>query len=197
MLTKLPVKNIFDIEVTEINKYRYKLKKFQRNVLLIVNIATLCGLSKKSLSELSNILIKFSSRGLKILLFPCDHLLSKKCKSVKEFKNYVAEFSDEFVLMDEVQTNGMGIHPLFEYLLSKDNEFISKDIKLNFTYFLVNREGEFVKKYLPTDCLLDTDSELLKCIGEVPEDSRKVLSPKMNRLRNNFDSNTVEEFSYN
>lgn len=185
-------KTIYDITVTELNKTQFKLEKYRGEVLLIVNIATTCGLSEKSLSELSTLMVKFRSKGMKILLFPCNGLLTKKCKSISEFKDYTLRFSDDFILMDEVQVTGNKIHPLFEYLRSKDEEFMNGDVKLNFTYFLINRKGELVKKYLPTGHLTDSDPDLLKCIGEAQMKTLKIPFHKITRLKKNFDSDSTD-----
>lgn len=158
--------SIYDIEVTDIEKNTYKLERYRGNVMLIVNVASGCGLAEKSYRELSDLLIKFHTRGLRILLFPCRQFLNQEYEDLEQVREFSRQYHDEFVLMDAVNVKGTNIHPLFRYLTDNLKGFLFNGIKWNFTYFLVGRNGELVKRYGPTESITDTDASFLKCIGE-------------------------------
>ena len=60
-------------------------------------------------------------------------------------------FKDKFDLFDQVDVNGPNAHPLFTYLKTVLTGTITNDLKWNFTKFLIDRNGNPVKRYAPTD----------------------------------------------
>lgn len=183
-------RSIYDIEVTHLNKSRCRLSFYKGSVLLLVNVASQCGMAEKLYAELSSLLVKYGKKGLKILLFPCNQYLTRECSSRKQFQDFAAKYSDEFILMDEVNVRGSRIHPLFTYLNEKITDFIDSEVKCSFTYFLIGRNGEFIKRYLPTGAPIDNDVDLAKCIGNVPNVQK--ISKSVTKLRKNFDSDSTE-----
>lgn len=162
-----PKNSIYDIEVTDIDHNRYTLRKYEGKVLIIVNVASKCGLANQSYQELTSLLVKFHSKGLRVLLFPCKQFLNQEFDEMEKVQEFAKKYSENFIIMDAVNVKGTNIHPLFKYLTEHLKGFITNDIKWNFTYFLVGRNGELVKRYGPTERLPDTDPDLLKCIGDV------------------------------
>lgn len=159
--------SIYDIEVTDINHNRYTLRKYEGKVLIIVNVASKCGLANQSYQELTSLLVKYHSKGLRILLFPCKQFLNQEFDEMEKVQEFAKNYSENFIIMDAVNVKGHNIHPLFKYLTEHLKGFITNEIKWNFTYFLVGRNGELVRRYGPTERLPDTDPDLLSCIGDV------------------------------
>lgn len=167
-------KELYDIRVTEMNGRSFKLGELAGKVLLIVNVASKCGLAEKGYQELATLLVKFYSRGLRVLIFPCRQFLNQEFVEREKIMAFAAEFSDKFTLMDVVEVKGPQIHPLFKYLTEHLEGFLTNSIKWNFTYFLVGREGELVRRYGPTERLGVDDKDLLKCIGNAKADVENV-----------------------
>lgn len=175
MAKSLPTESIYDIEVTDIDDNKYLLEEYRGKVLLIVNVASNCRLADKSYKELAALLEKYNSNGLVILLFPCNQYKNQEYGTKPEIKNFVAQYGDQFILMDVVQVKGPEIHPLFKYLTNKLTGFFTNDIKWNFTYFLIGRNGESVKRYSPLDGISVTDRDLVNQIFP-PSSKRSVNS---------------------
>lgn len=161
---------IYNIEVTDCNKRTFKLEELKGKVLIIVNIASNCGLAKRSYLELSSLLVSYRHRGLRVLLFPCRQFLKQEFEEMEEIKKFIKDYSDDFMLMDMVNVIGNDIHPLFRYLKDNLQGFITNDIKWNFTYFLIGRNGELLRRYGPTERVKDTDKELVKAINAGEEE---------------------------
>lgn len=162
--TEPVITSIYDISVTDMNMEEYKLERYRGKVLLIVNVASKCGLADKSYTELSKLLKEYSNKGLLILLFPCSQFRDQEYKEKQEIKDFVAKYGKEFILMDSVQVKGPNIHPLFKFLIENLEGFGTDDIKWNFTYFLIGRQGELVKRYSPISGISPDDKDLVKCI---------------------------------
>lgn len=155
----------------DINKQPYKLSELAGMVILIVNVASKCKLADNSYKELAGLLDQYYSDGLRVLLFPCKQFLNQEYDKMDEVKNFVKNYGDKFVLMDEVNVKGSNIHPLFKYLIKNLSGTLTNDIKWNFTYFLIDRYGRPKKRYGPTDSISKTDSALLECLKEKSEES--------------------------
>lgn len=169
-LKNLPMKvinSIYDIEVLDAQKVKHSLSEFKGKVLLIVNVASQCGLAKQSYAELSSLLDKYYNRGLRILLFPCRQFLAQEYCDINKVKDFINEYNKDFILMDMVNVNGKNRHPLYEYLCSNLKGFLTNHIKWNFTYFLIGRNGELVRRYSPTEHIKENDADILRCIGDV------------------------------
>ncbi len=133
--------SIYDFEAKALSGEEIKFDKYKNHVLLIVNTASACGYTPqyKGLEELHQ---KYGSKGLDVLGFPCNqfgaqepgdnHAIATFCQ-----KNYGVDFQ----MFDKVDVNGANAHPLWKYLTD------GKDIKWNFTKFLINKNGEVVQRY--------------------------------------------------
>ncbi|KAM0674986.1 hypothetical protein GVAV_001325 [Gurleya vavrai] len=161
--------DFYSIEVLDEKKRKIKMEKFKGKVLLIVNVATKCGLAKKTYNHLSVLLDKYHNRGLEILLFPCNDFLSQEPGTLKEIREMIDEFNPDFKLFDKINVIGSKIHPLYSHLINNyDNPWCFKFIKWNFTKFLIGRNGEIIERYGPTNCL-EKDKKLEK-LFEIDED---------------------------
>lgn len=119
-------------------------------VLLIVNTASNCGFTPQY-EGLEALYQRYHERGLEILAFPCNQFGAQEpgdAAAIGAFcqKNYGVSFP----LFAKIDVNGDGAHPLFAYLKRKAPGLLgSEAIKWNFTKFLINRQGEVVKRYAP------------------------------------------------
>lgn len=128
-----------------------ELASYKNKVMLIVNTASDCGFTPqyKGLQELYQ---KHQTQGLAILAFPCNQFKQQEKGSDEEIKQFCdLHFNIKFPLFSKIDVNGENTHPLFTFLKSQAPGILgSKVIKWNFTKFLVNKQGQVIKRYAPT-----------------------------------------------
>lgn len=142
---------IYEFKAKSLNGEEISLDKYKGDVLLIVNTASKCGYTPQyeGLEELHK---KYSDRGLRVLGFPCNQFGAQEPGDSAEIgafcqKNYGVDFQ----MFDKVDVNGKDAHPLYKYLTHEAKGALGTEaIKWNFTKFLVDRNGEVLKRYAPT-----------------------------------------------
>ncbi len=141
---------IYNFKVKKINGEEKSLGEYEGKVLLIVNTATTCGLTPQyqPLQELYN---KYQSKGLEILDFPCNQFGNQASGTNEEIASFCSgRFGITFEQFSKIEVNGENEEPLFTFLKNKKGGFLKKDIKWNFTKFLVDQKGNVIKRYAPT-----------------------------------------------
>lgn len=143
--------SIYDIEVKKNTGETYKLEEYKGQVMVIVNTATKCGL-KGQFEDLEEIYQCYKDQGLVVLGFPCNQFANQE----PETDDTVAQtckinFGVTFPLHAKIDVNGKNEHPLFTYLKEQQNGLFNSKIKWNFTKFLIDREGNVVKRFAPKD----------------------------------------------
>ncbi|KGR74599.1 glutathione peroxidase [Ureibacillus sinduriensis] len=142
--------NIYDFDVKDENGAPYSLKKFEGKVLLIVNTATKCGLAGQ-FEELEEVYKKYHDQGLEILGFPSDQFKQELGSGNEAAEACRLTYGVTFPMHEVIKVNGESAHPLFKYLTEETKGLLGKSVKWNFTKFLVDRDGNVVKRYAPTD----------------------------------------------
>ena len=167
--------SIYDFQVVNDDGENVRLSKYKGKVLLIVNTATKCGFTPQY-KDLQALYTQYRQQGLEILDFPCNQFGQQAPGSIKEIHQFcTANFDIEFPQFDKIDVNGEHEAPLYTYLKSQkgfggfnlndrlgklldemmrkqDADYNKKaSIKWNFTKFLVNREGQVIKRYEPTE----------------------------------------------
>ncbi|KAM0687567.1 hypothetical protein COBT_001188 [Conglomerata obtusa] len=147
--------DIYEIPINDENGRKTTLKQYEGKVMLIVNVASKCGLAKKNYENLTLLMDKYHDKGLEILLFPCNDFFKQEPGTLKDIRTMLREdYSANFRLFDKISVLGTNRHPLYEYLVNNyKNPWCFKFIKWNFTKFLVGRDGKVIERYGPTDYL--------------------------------------------
>ncbi|MGX5174503.1 glutathione peroxidase [Aliikangiella sp. IMCC44653] len=144
--------SIYEFEVKDINNQLVPLSNYKGKTLLIVNTASKCGFTPqyKGLEALQS---KHQASGLEVLGFPCNQFGKQEPGDNQEIASFCdLTYKVTFPLFAKVDVNGDNADPLYNYLKSEAKGILgSKSIKWNFTKFLVNKEGQVVKRYAPTD----------------------------------------------
>jgi glutathione peroxidase len=144
-------KNIYDFKAKTIEGEEVSLSKYKGKVLLIVNVASKCGFTPqyKGLEELFE---EFKGE-VQVLGFPCNQFGKQEPGDATEIKNFCSlNYDVKFPLFEKIEVNGPNAHPLFDFLkISRPGLLGTEAIKWNFTKFLINRQGEVIKRYAPTD----------------------------------------------
>lgn len=144
-------KTIYDFSVKDISGKDVSLADYRGKTLLIVNVASKCGFTPqyKGLEELHR---EFGGK-LEVLGFPCNQFGAQEPGDENEIKNFCSLTYDvTFPMFSKIDVNGDNTHPLYQFLKeSKKGLLGTEGIKWNFTKFLVDKNGEVVKRYAPTD----------------------------------------------
>jgi glutathione peroxidase len=144
--------SIYDFSVKDIAGKAVKLDRYRGKVLLIVNTASECGFTPQY-KGLEALYEKLHGKGLEVLGFPCNQFGGQEPGSEKEIAQFCElNYGVTFPMFAKVDVNGAKAAPLYKYLKSEQPGLLgSEAIKWNFTKFLVDREGNVVKRYAPND----------------------------------------------
>ncbi|MEZ5682284.1 MAG: glutathione peroxidase [Erythrobacter sp.] len=128
------------------------LKEKLGKVLLVVNTASKCGFTPQY-DGLEKLFQDYKDKDFEVLAFPCNQFGNQEPGDAGEIAEFCkVNFGLTFPLMQKVDVNGAGASPLFDWMKSEAPGLMgSKAIKWNFTKFLIDREGNVVKRYGPAD----------------------------------------------
>jgi glutathione peroxidase len=140
-----------------------ELGKYQGKVVLIVNVASKCGLTPQY-AQLQALHDKYASEGLAVVAFPCNQFGGQEPGSSDEIKQFcTANYGVKFDIFGKIEVNGDGACPLYKYLTSlKTEPKGAGKIDWNFEKFIVNRKGEVVARFAPR--VKPDDADVLKVI---------------------------------
>ncbi|ESQ53996.1 hypothetical protein EUTSA_v10026852mg [Eutrema salsugineum] len=159
-------KTVHDFTVKDINGKDVSLSKFKGKPLLIVNVASKCGLTSSNYSELSHLYEKYKNQGFEILAFPCNQFGGQEPESNPDIKRFVCtRFKAEFPIFDKVDVNGPSTAPIYQFLKSKSGGFLGEFIKWNFEKFLVDKNGKVVERYPPTTSPFQIEKDIQKLLA--------------------------------
>lgn len=159
-------KSIYDFTVKDIDKKDVPLSKFKGKVLLIVNVASRCGLTSSNYTELSHLYENFKDKGLEILAFPCNQFGMQEPGSNEEIKKFACtRFKAEFPIFDKVDVNGPFTAPVYQFLKSSSGGFFGDLVKWNFEKFLVDKNGKVVERYPPTTSPFQIEKDIQKLLA--------------------------------
>ncbi|XP_058000980.1 probable glutathione peroxidase 2 isoform X1 [Hevea brasiliensis] len=158
--------SIYDFTVKDIRGNDVSLSEYSGKVLLIVNVASKCGLTQSNYKELNVLYEKYKIQGFEILAFPCNQFAGQEPGSNDEFQEAACTmFKAEFPIFDNIEVNGKNTTPLYKYLKSEKGGYFGDAIKWNFTKFLVNKEGKVVGRYAPTTSPLKIEKDIQNLLG--------------------------------
>ncbi|MCA1963723.1 MAG: glutathione peroxidase [Prosthecobacter sp.] len=141
-------KSILDIPLKDIDGKDTSLKAYQGKVLLVVNVASKCGLTKQY-KELEALHEKYKDQGFTVLGFPCNDFGGQEPGSNEEIKMFcTTKYSVTFPMFDKLHVKGEEQHPLYAALTGKDGAFPG-DVKWNFGKFLIGRDGKPLQRFEP------------------------------------------------
>ncbi|MFO1306132.1 MAG: glutathione peroxidase [Burkholderiales bacterium] len=144
--------SIYDFKVKDIHGKTVDLDRYRGKVMLVVNTASQCGFTPQY-KGLESVYEKLHGKGLEILGFPCNQFGGQEPGDEGEIAQFCElNFGVTFPMFAKVDVNGDDAAPLFKYLKAEKPGLLgSEAIKWNFTKFLVDREGNVVKRYAPND----------------------------------------------
>lgn len=150
----------YDFEAVAMNGDVIKMSDYEGKVVLVVNTATKCGLAPQ-FEELEALHQKYGEKGLAILGFPCSQFANQESSENSTIQNVCRlDFGVTFQLFEKIDVNGETAHPLYKYLKKEAKGTLGNGIKWNFTKFLIDKEGNVIKRYAPTVKPLSVENEI-------------------------------------
>ena len=171
---------LYDIDVTTIDGQTIKMNEFAGRTLLVVNVASKCGLTPQY-EQLEALYEQYKDSGFAVLGFPSNEFGAQEPGSNEEIQAFCSStYGVQFPMFDKICVNGAERHPLYQAMIeaqprrvSLENSELTKklleygllegrgesDIMWNFEKFLVNNKGEVVARFAPD---ITVESEPLK-----------------------------------
>jgi glutathione peroxidase len=145
-----PMTTAHDFTATAIDGTDHLLADYRGNVLLVVNTATQCGLTPQ-LEGLEELYRTYVDRGLVVLGFPCNQFGSQNPDGDEATATFCEKnYGVSFPLFSEIEVNGADAHPLYQWMKEEKGGVGPSAIKWNFTKFLIDTEGNVVKRFAST-----------------------------------------------
>jgi len=140
--------SIYNFEVKNNKGESKSLSDYKGKAMLIVNTASQCGFTPQY-DGLQSLYDKFKPKGFEVLAFPCNQFGGQEPGSDSEIASFCQmNYSLKFPIFSKVDVNGKDAHPLFNFLKNEKKGFLgTKDIKWNFTKFLVDKNGKVLERY--------------------------------------------------
>ncbi len=143
--TAVEKKSIYDFTMKSIEGKDISLADYKGEVLLVVNVASLCGYTPQY-KDLEEVFEKYKGKGFRILAFPANNFGEQEPGSDKEIKTFCeSKYNVTFDLFSKISVKGDDQHPLYRYL-TKDSPFPG-DVKWNFQKYLVDKQGNIVAMF--------------------------------------------------
>ena len=141
---------IYDPEVEALDGSPAELSDYQGKALLIVNVASQCGLTPQY-SGLQALHEEYGDRGFAVLGFPCNQFGAQEPGTADEIAAFCeTNYAVTFPMFSKIEVNGDGRHALYEQLtVFADDEGEAGDIQWNFEKFLVSADGDVVRRFRP------------------------------------------------
>ncbi len=164
VLTKLPViqdsamSSFYDFEIKTIDGQVKSLKDYKGQALLVVNVASECGLTPQY-AGLEKLQREFKERGFAVLGLPCNQFGQQEPGNEAQIKEFCSlNYDVSFPLTSKIEVNGTARHPLYKWLIAGTG---GADIQWNFEKFLIGKDGRILKRYssrtVPEDPQLRAD----------------------------------------
>ncbi|KAI4315408.1 hypothetical protein L6164_028222 [Bauhinia variegata] len=158
--------SFYDFTVKDARGNDVNLGDYKGKVLLIVNVASQCGLTNSNYTELNQLYEKYKNQGLEILAFPCNQFGEQEPGTNEQIVEFACtRFKAEFPIFDKVDVNGDNTAPLYKFLKSSKGGLFGDNIKWNFAKFLVDKDGNVVERYAPTTSPLSIEKDIKKLLG--------------------------------
>ena len=155
---------IYDFKVNDNLGKKISLENYKGKTLIIVNTASKCGLTPQ-FEDLEFLYKKYKNENFEILGFPCNQFAKQELNSNNEIQEFCQlNYGVTFKVFDKINVNGKNAHPLYKYLKKEKSGIFGGSIKWNFTKFLIDKNGNIVERYAPTDSPLKMEDKIKELI---------------------------------
>lgn len=158
------MENIYDFVVEKNTGETYKLEDYKDYVMFIVNTASECGFTPQ-FEGLQKLYEKYKDQKFIILGFPCNQFGGQEPGSGEEAaQNCKLNYGVTFPIHQKIDVKGEHQHPLFRFLTDAQQGMFNEKIKWNFTKFLIDRDGNVVKRFSPQKKPAQLENEIEKLL---------------------------------
>lgn len=155
---------LYNFQISSLYGEELDLNELKGKVVLVVNTASKCGLTPQY-EGLEKLHQKYEEQGLTIIGCPCNQFGGQEPGGAKEIESScLINYGVSFQITEKIKVNGSGAHPLFKWL-KKEAGGLLPIIKWNFTKFLVDKDGNVIKRFSPQTLPKDIDSYIQKALG--------------------------------
>lgn len=152
----------YEFEINKLNGQKADLHAYAGKTIVVVNTASKCGLTPQY-EGLEALYEKYKNNGLVILGFPCNQFGSQEKGSADEIQEFCqVNYGVSFPMFEKIEVNGKNAHPIYKYLKSELSGVLGSRIKWNFTKFVIDKNGNPVKRFGPTTTPQNMESYLKK-----------------------------------
>ena len=143
------MESIYNFKAKTLQGKEIDFSDFKSKTLLIVNTASKCGFTPQY-EGLEKLYQQYKDQNFVVLAFPCNQFNNQEPEDSSSIKNNcLINYGVSFPVFEKVDVNGKNAHPLFTFLKAKLPGFITNSIKWNFTKFLIDAEGNPIKRFAP------------------------------------------------
>lgn len=156
----------YEYSAKKMNGQDVSMKTYEGKVVVIVNTASKCGLTPQ-FEELEMLYEKYKDQGLVILGFPCNQFAKQDPAGNEEIHSFCKlNYGVSFDMFEKIDVNGETAHPLYKFLKSNTKGILGGEIKWNFTKFLIDKEGNIAKRYVPIAKPMAMEDEIKKLLDK-------------------------------
>ena len=156
--------SIYDFTVKGRAGEDVSLSTYKGKVLLVVNTATGCGFTPQY-EGLQKLYDKHKDKGFEILDFPCNQFANQAPGTIDEIQSFCTlNYGTTFPRFAKIDVNGKNASDLFKFLKKEKKSALGSSIKWNFTKFLIDREGNVVKRFAPTDTPQSIEQDIVSLL---------------------------------
>ncbi|KAL3626063.1 putative glutathione peroxidase 5 [Castilleja foliolosa] len=168
--SSVPEKSIHEFTVKDSKGKDVDLNAYKGKVLLVVNVASKCGFTNSNYTQLTELHSQFKDKGFEILAFPCNQFMNQEPGTSEEAEQFACtRFKAEYPIFHKVRVNGAEAAPVYKFLKSGKGGggFFGSSIKWNFTKFLVDKDGQVIKRYGTATSPSAITDDIKKALGEI------------------------------
>lgn len=141
--------SIYNLEFKSINGDLISMREFKGKVVLVVNVASLCGFTSQY-NKLQELYKKFNNKGFEIIAFPCNQFGNQEPGTPSEIKSFCERnYNISFLIADKIKVNGPLTHDIYNYFKALSNRNLNKKIRWNFTKFIIDKNGTVIDRFGP------------------------------------------------
>ena len=159
------MKTIYNFSVQDAELKDVSLKDYKGKVLLVVNVASYCGLTYQY-ESLEKLYKKYQNKDFEILGFPCNQFAFQEPGNNKDIKKFCdSKYGITFKIFNKINVNGSKEDPFYAFLKkARPGVGGTKPIKWNFTKFLISKDGEVVNRFSPQVEPMEIESNILELL---------------------------------
>ena len=145
------MQTFYDFHSKKIDGTKQSMSEYKGQVILVVNVASQCAFTPQY-EALQKLYESYQYQGFKILAFPCNQFREQESGTAQEIQDFCdINYNIGFPLFKKVEVNGKNTEPLYMFLKKEAKGILgTQSIKWNFTKFLIDRDGNVIRRYSPS-----------------------------------------------